>query len=379
MLIVDAHLDLAYNALRGREVLRPAAEQTADDEGVPSVGLPDLAAGGVGLICATIFCEPGGGREAGLHDAGRGVRRLLPAARLVRGAGGRRAVPIRYLGGRSPIRRGRVRTRGRPIACRPAAGGGGPVPFARTTCGPSSTPACASSASPGGGRATPAAPVHPARSRPRASRLVRELDRFGIIHDALAPGRGIVLATARHERRAGDRVALQLPGHRPHRPATVRRHGPAVFRRGGVVGINFFDKFLLPPAEYGKRRATLADVARHVRHFCDLAGDAKHVGLGTDMDGGLGRDEIPVEVRTHRRPAARRRRHCRRRVSPMRTCGGSWVRTGSRSFGGRASAPRPTLKCGGSERYEGSGTRGPCRRNRPSANSSPLEIRAPVR
>jgi membrane dipeptidase len=72
----------------------------------------------------------------------------------------------------------------------------------------------------------------------------------------------------------------------------------AIVRRGGVIGINFFDKFLLPPGEYGRRRAALTDVARHARHICDLAGDATHVGLGTDMDGGLGRDEIPEEITT---------------------------------------------------------------------------------
>ena len=33
MLIVDAHLDLAYNALRGRDVLRPAAEQVEPNPG----------------------------------------------------------------------------------------------------------------------------------------------------------------------------------------------------------------------------------------------------------------------------------------------------------------------------------------------------------
>ena len=59
MQIVDAHLDLAYNALRGRDVTRPAAQQaTRDTDGTPSVGLPDLRAGGVALVCATIFCEP---------------------------------------------------------------------------------------------------------------------------------------------------------------------------------------------------------------------------------------------------------------------------------------------------------------------------------
>jgi membrane dipeptidase len=72
----------------------------------------------------------------------------------------------------------------------------------------------------------------------------------------------------------------------------------ALVRRGGVIGINFFDKFLVPPPEYKTRRATLADVVRHVRHMCDLAGDARHVGIGTDMDGGLGREQIPREILT---------------------------------------------------------------------------------
>src|SRR5690348_2869813 len=69
MLIVDAHLDLAYNALRGREVLRSATEQSADEEGIPSVGLPDLRAGGVDLICATIFCAPDSPKERGYRTA----------------------------------------------------------------------------------------------------------------------------------------------------------------------------------------------------------------------------------------------------------------------------------------------------------------------
>src|SRR5687768_2502539 len=70
MLIVDAHLDLAYNALRGRDVTKPAAEQVArDSDGTPTVGLPDLRAGAVGLVCATIFCEPARGAEEGYRTA----------------------------------------------------------------------------------------------------------------------------------------------------------------------------------------------------------------------------------------------------------------------------------------------------------------------
>ncbi|HEV8605173.1 MAG TPA: membrane dipeptidase, partial [Tepidisphaeraceae bacterium] len=68
MLIVDAHLDLAYNALHGRDVLRPAVEQeigNLEEDGIPTVGLPDLRRGEVGLICATIYCEPDQGKGKG--------------------------------------------------------------------------------------------------------------------------------------------------------------------------------------------------------------------------------------------------------------------------------------------------------------------------
>src|SRR5438552_2592409 len=58
--IVDAHLDLAYNATRGRDPRMPAKDQPVVDNEVATVGLPDLRAGGIELICATIFCAPAG-------------------------------------------------------------------------------------------------------------------------------------------------------------------------------------------------------------------------------------------------------------------------------------------------------------------------------
>jgi membrane dipeptidase len=70
----------------------------------------------------------------------------------------------------------------------------------------------------------------------------------------------------------------------------------AIVKRGGVIGMNFYDKFLVPPEEFRKRKANLNDLLRHMRHVCDLAGDAGHVAIGTDMDGGFGREEIPEEI-----------------------------------------------------------------------------------
>ncbi len=128
--------------------------------------------------------------------------------------------------------------------------------------------------------------------------MVKILDRLGIIHDAshlaeesfrrlLDVASGPVMASHSNCRAI-------VPGQRQLSDEMIL----AIARRGGVIGINFYDQFLLPPGEAGKRRARLTDVSRHVKHICDVVGSAAHVGLGTDMDGGLGREQIPVEIGT---------------------------------------------------------------------------------
>src|SRR5204863_2527325 len=67
-MLVDAHLDLAYNMTRGRDPRMPAKDQPvarSDVAEIATVGLPDLRAGGIGLICATIFCAPAGYGDRG--------------------------------------------------------------------------------------------------------------------------------------------------------------------------------------------------------------------------------------------------------------------------------------------------------------------------
>jgi len=58
----------------------------------------------------------------------------------------------------------------------------------------------------------------------------------------------------------------------------------SLVRNGGVVGINFYNRFLTG----GK--ASLDDVIRHIKHVCTLVGP-EHVGLGSDFDGC---EELPV-------------------------------------------------------------------------------------
>jgi membrane dipeptidase len=43
---------------------------------------------------------------------------------------------------------------------------------------------------------------------------------------------------------------------------------------------------------------TLASVANHIDHICQIAGNAHHCGIGSDLDGGFGREQGPSDVAT---------------------------------------------------------------------------------
>jgi len=36
----------------------------------------------------------------------------------------------------------------------------------------------------------------------------------------------------------------------------------------------------------------------HIDHICQLAGSAKHVGIGSDLDGAFGREQCPYDLHT---------------------------------------------------------------------------------
>ena len=75
----------------------------------------------------------------------------------------------------------------------------------------------------------------------------------------------------------------------------------ALVAREGVIGAVLFNKFLQPDwRETGaiKSKVTLSDVMKHIHHMCDLAGDRLHVGIGSDFDGGFGAESIPAELDT---------------------------------------------------------------------------------
>ncbi len=74
----------------------------------------------------------------------------------------------------------------------------------------------------------------------------------------------------------------------------------ALIQRDGVIGTVPFNKFLLKGWENGhpKEAATVETVVTAIDYVCQLAGDARHSAIGTDFDGGFGRESTPAEFDT---------------------------------------------------------------------------------
>jgi len=73
-----------------------------------------------------------------------------------------------------------------------------------------------------------------------------------------------------------------------------------LIERDGIVGIPPFNKFLRWDwtSSEGRQAISLEMVVDHIDYICQLAGDARHVGIGTDFDGGFGLQSVPVEINT---------------------------------------------------------------------------------
>jgi len=70
--------------------------------------------------------------------------------------------------------------------------------------------------------------------------------------------------------------------------------------RGGTIGIVPSNGFLHPGWNEagGRSVVTLDFVVSQMDYVCQMAGDAYHVGLGSDFDGGFGLQSVPAEIDT---------------------------------------------------------------------------------
>lgn len=73
--------------------------------------------------------------------------------------------------------------------------------------------------------------------------------------------------------------------------------------RGAVIGGALDAWMMVPNWVRGKSTpkamgATLEVLIDHLDHICQLAGNSKHIGLGTDLDGGYGTEQSPADLDT---------------------------------------------------------------------------------
>ncbi len=75
----------------------------------------------------------------------------------------------------------------------------------------------------------------------------------------------------------------------------------AVIDRGGILGMAFDAIMMVPgwvhlrsrPQEFQLKIERICD---HIDHICQLAGNANHVCIGTDLDGGYGTEQTPMDL-----------------------------------------------------------------------------------
>jgi membrane dipeptidase len=131
--------------------------------------------------------------------------------------------------------------------------------------------------------------------------LLREFERLGMILDlthssdpsffqALDVFSGPVLASHNNCR-------VLCPGDRQYSDEQIRR----LIARDAVIGVVFDAWMLYPGWEVGKtsRDAVSLDaILNNIDHICQLAGNTRHVAIGTDLDGGFGNEQIPSGMET---------------------------------------------------------------------------------
>ena len=133
--------------------------------------------------------------------------------------------------------------------------------------------------------------------------LVQEMDRLGMIMDATHMTdeafweavdlfKGPVWASHQNCR--------ALVNHQRQFTDDQLKH---IIERGGVIGaaldawmmVPGWVKYTTKPEDTG---VSLKHMVDHIDHVCQLAGNSLHSGIGTDLDGGFGREQAPMDLET---------------------------------------------------------------------------------
>ena len=316
-LIIDTHLDLAWNALSwGRDLTRPLAEINARESGMTgkargraTVSLPEMRAAGVAVCLATVLARV----RTDFHSTEE-LPRTSPdfyTQQAAYGVGQGQMAYYRLLAelGEVNILRTAADLDAHWRRWQQASDTSSlPVGFILAMEGADSIvePAQAAHWYTDGMRAV--GPVHYGTNRysggtgttagltPSGIELLAEFDRTGMIldvthlsepafYEALDHFKGPVFASHNNCR------AL-VPGDRQFSDDQIQR----LIERGAIIGVALDAWMLYPDWQAGKtppEAVTLDTVADHIDHICQLAGNVRHAALGSDLDGGYGTEQTP--------------------------------------------------------------------------------------
>jgi membrane dipeptidase len=324
MFVVDAHLDLAMNAMEWNRDLRlPVAAINArerargltdkPDRGNAVVALPELRRGGIGLVVATQIARAVAPDNPlpGWHSpeqawaqtqAQRHWYLVMEEAGEIAMITGRRELDAHVARWQDALARGADTAR-LPIGCILSLEGADSL----------ITPAWLERAHAYGLRACGPAHYGPGRyahgtnasaELSTAGReLLAEMDRLGMILDATHLCDAAFWAALDHFHGpvwASHNNCRALVDHNRQFSDDMIR---ALVERGAVIGGALDAWMMVPgwirgtstPEGTGCRLEVLID---HLDHVCQIAGNADHVGIGSDLDGGYGREQCPADVTT---------------------------------------------------------------------------------
>ena len=318
-MIVDAHLDIGWNALaHGRGFLQPQATGYL-------VSRSSLVASGVGLVFATLYTAPARAGRAmrtrfvyeNAHEANimataqvnyyksSGLQLIGNKSELesyVRGWRKGRLAAVLLMEGADPVedpsQLGAWTDRGVRII--------GPAWGATRYSGGTGQP---------GGLTDLGVQLLKAMRR---KRVILDLSHMAdqAVADAFAMWRGPIMASHSNAREI-------VPGDRQITDATARE----VASREGMLGVSFYAKHLRASG-----RATLDDVVRHVVHLAQAAGGPERVGLGTDLDGGFDARQAPMNDLAELRELRERLTKRFNKTQLEGVMGGNWIRFLQRSL-----------------------------------------------
>ncbi len=155
----------------------------------------------------------------------------------------------------------------------------------------------------GPGRYAPGTGVE-GKLEPNGPALLREMDKLGMIMDAThftddAFWQALDIFTGPVWASHNNCRAL-VPFQRQFSDEQLK----ALIERGGVIG-GAFDAWMMYPPGWVRGTTTPEEsgvkiewIVDHIDHICQLAGNARHCGIGSDLDGGYGYEQTPVDLKS---------------------------------------------------------------------------------